>query len=149
MAAVDRRRTASTIFLRVAQVDWPGVSQGRKTEIRVSGRDIPKALVGDRDVCPVPACAFSVRRYGTTQRALVIVERAWREQLAEIGPASLAREGFSDFPEFRRYWKRYRGADSRFSPALDVMAVQIHLADPTEAADMLLHRLYGFLLESP
>lgn len=79
---------------------------------------------------------------------LAVLEETWREPLGAIGPESLQREGFTSFPEFRRYWVLQREFGKRRFISEDMAVVyRIRICrtdeEVTDAARVLLARLYG------
>lgn len=140
------KRTLTTIFLRVPPVDWPKVKLGTKTELRLVGPQVPYGLRPGISELPLPVAGYAWRRFGAPDAAFLVVERVWSERLIEIGNDSIRREGFESLDEFRRYWRKRQ---KKFQPLKEVVAMRLRPSDPTEAADMLLHRLYGFLLDDP
>lgn len=129
----------SRLYLRIPNVDWPGVSQGRKTELReymVRGSLIARTLN-----VPTPVVGY-VLRPGGDRFKMLVVEEVSVEPVGAISPESLEREGFKSRAEFRSYWrKRYRRA---FQPE---GMVQVYRLRPFEPADraVLAERLFDHL----
>jgi hypothetical protein len=126
-----------TRFLPVFEEDWLAVTRGSKTEYR-----LPFFLT--HLMCPSLAVAWRRRPQGDPDRALVVIEEAWREPVGAISPESLAREGFPALDHFRRYWMRRSG--ERFKPLSEVQVVRIRPFEPDDAATtglQLVRNLYG------
>lgn len=140
------QRRASTVFLRVAGVDWPAVKRGQKTEFRSGiGRNVTQMW---SLVTPCPVVAYSYSKVAGYSHALMVLEETWREPLGAITPESLAREGFATFAEFRRYiMARER---RHFTPTREVAVFRVRPWTPDDErtmADALLDRLYGEFLK--
>lgn len=147
------KRKASTLYVRVARVDWPMVRLGRKTEFRTTtkGGVIPHALAPDD--YPVAIVAWCPVGYGPVpEQRLMVCEAAWIERLGEITPESLAREGFASRREFANYWRNQRTSGRNgYKP---LMRVGVYRVRPWTEGDVelcgvkLLERLYGAHLET-
>jgi hypothetical protein len=131
-----------TVFLRVPHGDYLAVRRGRKTEFRATSRATSSV---QRLNPPTPVVAYSVSNRRTDHRAtLMVLEATWREELRAISDESLAREGFSSFAEFRRYWKIRHNAP--FRPLDKVWAFRVRPwqpDDPEVLGRVLVERLYG------
>lgn len=140
------RAHAYTQFLRIPLVDWPAITQGRKTEFRAVGRHATHA---NRLKAPAPIVGYALQRFrADAQARLFVLEDAWTEPLGAISPASLGREGFRSLREFRVYWnKRHRVGYKPLS------TVSVYRLRPWEPADRdwlgfaLLDHLYGEWLD--
>jgi hypothetical protein len=136
------RRTITAIYIRVPTADWSAVKRGIKTEFRAKGRSAEQLW---RVPCPTPAvCWRAGKNTGREDSRLMVLEATWMEALRDISPESLAREGFSSFPEFRRYWMiRHK---SKFPPLMEVRAYRVRpftSNDSSMLSRKLLERLYG------
>jgi hypothetical protein len=139
---------ASRRFLRVPSVDWPAVTQGRKTEFRQQGR---YRLLTTNLSCPTAVVGYLSGANGTPRRErLLVIEEAWQEPLGAISPESLAREGFASLAEFRGYW-RGRIQTGTWKP---LTTVQVYRVRPLAPADVdglgraLFLHLYGDWLDA-
>lgn len=136
------RAHAYTQFLRIPLVDWPAVTQGRKTELRAVGR---YATHSNRLKAPAPVVGYVRQRFrADMEAALLVLEETWTEPLGAITAESLAREGFRDRREFRRYWNlRHR---TGFKP---LSIVNVYRLRPWREGDgewlggVLMDHLYG------
>lgn len=135
---------ASTRFLRVPLLDWPGVKVGRKTEFRrvASGRTARFPYT------PTPVVAYTIRGE-TYDHKLMVLEAVRDDTLWAISedPEGLAREGFETYDEFRNYWKRRHGS---YLPLTMVKVYRVHQwnprTDPMMRGEELVQRLYGEFL---
>lgn len=141
------QRQARTVFVRVPAVDWPAVKRGLKTEFRGA----PGAVSGMKWVeCPTPVVAYrqkhGIRDY---ESALMVLEETWKEPLGAISEESLAREGFENLAQFRRYWtqRNKRG----FRPLHEVTVYRVRVWRPDdmgEFAERIFRHLYEAFLPS-
>lgn len=100
-ARAIRRAKLSALALMVPPVDWPDVLAGVKTEWRLYGPDLKPRET------PCPVVLWTRHLTGMRTRMAVLVEYR-HEPLGVIDADGLAREGFADLGEFRRYIeKRY------------------------------------------
>lgn len=133
---------AYTQYLRIPLVDWPAISQGRKTELRAVGR---YAAHASRLKAPAPIVGYVRQRFrADMESALFVLEAVWTEPLGSISAESLAREGFRDRREFRRYWnKRHRVG---FKPLSIVSVYRLRPWRPGDRdwlGSLLMEHLYG------
>lgn len=131
----------SRTYLRIPRSDWPRVSQGRKTEVRLAGRGAPHAV---RLNPPTPVVGYAVGVAGPRFKLLVL-EEAWSEPLGTISDESLAREGFETRAEFRTYWRK-RVHDRNYKPLTIVQVYRIRPFVPEDRgplAESLFDHLYG------
>lgn len=143
-----RRRKAETLYLRVARIDWPAVSQGIKTEFRAAGQHkLPVSGL----YTPCPVVCWCPTEYGPEpDQQLMVLEAAWSEPLGAISPESLAREGFNSRRDFIHYWRNQRIGRRAFPVDSTVFAYRVSLWDDNrrdEFAHALLMRLYGWHLD--
>lgn len=137
------RHKASTLFLRIPLMDWPAITQGLKTELRMAGRGTPHV---DRLRPPCPIVGYARGHHSPNLRtAMLVLEEAWSEPLGAISPESLRNEGFDSIREFRRYWrKRHRQTGYRALTRVSVFRLRAWRPDDEEEMGrVLLHRLYG------
>lgn len=144
------KRSAGTLYVRVARVDWPMVKLGRKREFRTTPR---RAAILPPEGFPTPMVLWCPVGYGPVpEQQLVVCERAWTEKLGEINEESLAREGFASRKQFIDYWRKQRAGGSKgFKP---LTTVAVYRVRPWEEDDLelcgavLVQRLYGTHLEA-
>jgi hypothetical protein len=137
----------STVYLRIARVDWPAISTGTKTEYRAAGR---YALLTAQLNLPIPVVGYTLWDHQPPSARLLVLEHGGLERLGAISEESLAREGFwtgdrrESYSAFRRYWKgRHNG---EFKPVSQVWAYRLRPfteADVDEHARRLFDHLYG------
>lgn len=136
---------AYTQYLRIPLVDWPAISQGRKTEFRAAGRHAAPAR---KLKAPAPVVGYALQRFrADTESRLFVLEEVWTEPLMAISPESLSREGFRTIREFRVYWnKRHTKPGSGFKP---FSTVNVYRLRPWREGDRdwlgarLIEHLYG------
>lgn len=135
---------ASTLFLRVPAEDWPRVKIGEKTEFRTRPKESSRLLT---IYTPTPVVAYMRDGMGRYDANLMVLEERRFEPLFQISQdaEAIAREGFSSYDEFRRYWRKRRKGVYR--PLERVWAWRVRLWDRGEDDRRfgldLLHRLYG------
>jgi hypothetical protein len=130
-----------TTFLRVPWQDWSKVKIGVKTEFRASGIHATQLW---NVTCPTPVVGWAMSNDRRHEARLLVLEATWTEPLAAINEESLEREGFTDFPHFRRYWMTR--TKRRFTPMTKVHVYRIHVWTPEDTQEMgqaLLRKLYG------
>lgn len=132
-------REVRTLLIGVPGEEWYAVTHGHKTEFRLPGRPVTWAVVAQ---VPTPVVLYS--RLRPERRQLMVLERAWREDLRDISPESLEAEGFESFAAFRRYWTIRESC--RFQPLQRVWCFSVSRwrpSDVTELGARLVHHLYG------
>lgn len=144
------KRSAGTLYVRVARVDWPMVRLGRKREFRTTPR---RAAALPAEAFPTPIVVWCPVGYGPVpEQQLVVCEAAWTERLGEISEESLAREGFASRKEFTTYWRNHRaGGRKGYKPLTTVAVYQVRPwtdGDVELCGAKLLERLYGMHLEA-
>lgn len=144
------QRKASTVFLRIPVGDWVPVTRGVKTEFRASSHAVTQALNLEP---PTPVVAYRVRRSSdpdqTHDTKLMVLTDTWQEPIGSISPESLAREGFSEFAQFRRYWMGRTRRRFRPMTMVRVFVVrQFEEEDWMKFAELLMERLYGAFSEA-
>lgn len=130
----------SRLYLRIPKVDWPSVTQGRKTELRANGRGTPHTELRT----PTPIVAYAVGVAGPRFK-LMVVEDVWEEPVGAISDESLAREGFKTRREFRAYWRK-RNHTHEWRPLTVTRVFRVRpftSEDRAPLADALFDRLYG------
>lgn len=135
------RRSASTVNLRIPRVDWPAITAGTKTELRTTGRGASLAYVHP----PIPVVGFTIWDHQAPTSRLLVLEELGSEPLGSISAASLEREGFASFGEFRRYWRTYRTREA-FKPLTTVWVHRLRVFTPDDvepSARRLFNHLYG------
>lgn len=145
MASELTRRRASTILLHVPAAEWARVSQGIKPEFRASSGYTTQVWNLE---FPSPAVAHSYSRVRGHLTKMMVLEKAWQEELCEISPESLAAEGCPDFATFRRRWMQRE--KRRFRPNRQVWVYQVRPWGPFDQqrfAELIFQRLYGEYLD--
>jgi hypothetical protein len=139
---------ARTLFVRVAPLDWPLVKRGHKREFRgMPGKQSALWMVEP----PQPVVAYIVThanriRERTYDARLMLLEKAWQEELGAISDESLQAEGYESFAEFRRAWMRRQRNGQKFKPTTKVFAYRVRPWEPGDEEKMgaaILKRLYG------
>jgi hypothetical protein len=111
-----RQRQASTLFLRVPNVDWTRVKIGEKTEFRTMPKESSRLISAKT---PTPVVAYTVDGLGRYDAQLMVLEDHRYEPVFAIAddPDAIAREGFESYDHFRRYFrKRTKGVYRPMQP---------------------------------
>lgn len=116
----EHRREVVNRRLSIPDVDWHDVRAGTKTELRYYERYASRQLAADIPV-------VGVRRGDKSRTMLLTIEDVFKEPLGVISPESLAREGFDNLGDFRRYWiGRHGGRNEGYRPLDLVYVIQLH-----------------------
>lgn len=142
--------TLKTLFLRVPIGEWPQISQGYKTELRVPSM----GAVRSSYFTPTPVVLYAPVGFPAPRREKLAVLLEHRtERLLDVAenPESLMRENQPSYDHFRAYWRNRTHRPYRPLQEVEVFRIGAWCDEPVEQRRLGLHllrRLYGDFIPS-